>query len=86
MLSPALVCMVLRRKLAVKLKEFASNKRLPDNSSVRDLSQMIKMVPQYQKDLRRFNTHCNLAEECMKSYQTYLNQFWHFEQVIECHQ
>ncbi|CAF3871571.1 unnamed protein product [Rotaria sp. Silwood1] len=64
---------VVTQSITKKIKDFAIQKRVKetekgDRTTMKDLSLMIKKMPQYQKELNAYALHFNIAEQCMNAY------------------
>ena len=78
---------VVNQIVSKKLKKFNEDKKIPtsaagDKNSIRDLSLLIKKMPQHQAELAKFSTHLHMAEECMKTYQGYVDKLCKVEQDL----
>lgn len=60
-------------EITSRIKKFNESKRITgpgtkETSTIKDLSLLLKKMPQYQKELSKYSLHLNLAEECLRIY------------------
>ena len=74
------------RSITEAVKKFQSDhggRKNTDKMNIKDLSMMIKQMPQHQKEIQKYSTHINLSEDCMKQYEARkIEKLCKAEQVI----
>ncbi|XP_051781159.1 syntaxin-binding protein 2-like [Erpetoichthys calabaricus] len=71
------------KKVTELSKKFCEGRRMStEQANLKDMAQIMKKMPQYQKELGMYSTHLHLAEACMKRFKSYLDPLCKVEQDL----
>ncbi|XP_065829369.1 syntaxin-binding protein 1-like [Oscarella lobularis] len=75
------------KKVSNEMKTFLQEKKVTkrgadSNVSLRELSKMMKRIPQYQKELSKYQLHMHLAESCWQKYKDQIDELCKVEQDL----
>uniref|UniRef100_A0A669BIL2 Syntaxin binding protein 2 n=1 Tax=Oreochromis niloticus TaxID=8128 RepID=A0A669BIL2_ORENI len=72
----------LRHMHIADVTKYVCHSNISTTANIKDLSQMLKKMPQYQKELSMYSTHLHLAEACMKKFKASLDKLCEVEQDL----
>jgi len=75
---------IASQEVTGQLKKFmdANMRGATDTSNLKNLSLLIKKMPQFQKELNNYSTHLNLAEQCMLRFKAGVDKLCRVEQDL----
>ena len=71
------------KSVTENVKNITNTKKMSTGeATLKDLKKIIQTMPQHQQELSKYSTHLQLAEECMKRYNGYVDRLCAIEQDL----